>query len=738
MADNPQPKNRGFLQQLLITLFAGVLAGVVAVSNTISYGATIFSGELAQFVSLGIGLALFSGLVLTAAMALTSSHPGTIAFPKAATTPILAILAAQVALDMPSSATPDEIFITVAAALAISTLGMGLFFLLFGIFGLGRLIRFMPYPVFGGFLAGAGWLLLKGGFGVMADLPLRVDTLSRWLYPSAILRWGPGLFYAIACYLLLRRFKNDAVIPITFLIGLGIFHWVGWSNGVSISEMADQGWLLGPFTSGQLWDPYLFTKLQSANWWTISRQVLTILTLVPTALISMLFNSSGVELVTRRDVNFNRELIAAGFANMLASLGGGIMGYQSASLSTLSFKMGVHNRFVGIFAAAVFVVVLFFGAIVLSLIPKLLVGGLLVYLGLTFLVRWVFESRSLLPRMEYLILLIILVVIISLGLLQGILVGVLATIILFALNYSQIDTVRSALSGVNYQSNVERAPHYQKYLHNVGDCIYILKLQGFIFFGTAHNLQYQVKLRAQEKDIPDLRFVVLDFRFVNGVDSSALNSFISMRHYAEINDYKLIFADLSPHIQHQLEKGGILDADSDVALNFSDIDYALEWCENELLNQEDITSIRIPSIKAQLSESFQPAVKLDRFLAYLEEQIIDENAPLIVKGEPPFGIFFIERGQVTVQIELESGETARLRTMGSGTVVGEIGTYLNKPASATVVTDMPCIIYFLSTESLKKMEQDEPAIAASFHKFMAELISQRLVNSNTTLQALLE
>ncbi len=173
-------------------------------------------------------------------------------------------------------------------------------------------------------------------------------------------------------------------------------------------------------------------------------------------------------------------------------------------------------------------------------------------------------------------------------------------------------------------------------------------------------------------------------------------------------------------------------------MNFSDIDYALEWCENELLNQEDITSIRIPSIKAQLSESFQPAVKLDRFLAYLEEQIIDENAPLIVKGEPSFGIFFIERGQVTVQIELESGETARLRTMGSGTVVGEIGTYLDKPASATVVTDMPCIIYFLSTESLKKMEQDEPAIAAAFHKFMVELISQRLVNSNTTLQALLE
>lgn len=153
------------------TIFAGALAGIIAISNTISYGATIFSGELSPFTAAGIGLALISGLVLTTIMAFVGSTPATMAFPKAATTPILTLMAAQVAVAMPASATPEETFITVATTLAVSTFGIGLFFLLFGIFKLGTWIRYMPYPVFGGFLAGLGWLLVVGGLNVMIDLP---------------------------------------------------------------------------------------------------------------------------------------------------------------------------------------------------------------------------------------------------------------------------------------------------------------------------------------------------------------------------------------------------------------------------------------------------------------------------------------------------------------------------------------------------------------------------------------
>ena len=45
-------------------------------------------------------------------------------------------------------------------------------FLLLGRLHLGQWIRFVPYPVVGGFLAGTGWLIIRGSFRVMVDAPL--------------------------------------------------------------------------------------------------------------------------------------------------------------------------------------------------------------------------------------------------------------------------------------------------------------------------------------------------------------------------------------------------------------------------------------------------------------------------------------------------------------------------------------------------------------------------------------
>jgi len=723
---------------ILSTIFAGLLAGTIAISNTISYGVTIFSGDLSPFTSLGIGLALISGLVLTTILAFIGSTPATMAFPKAATTPILTLMAAQVAIAMPASATPEETFITVAAALAISTFGVGFFFLLFGGFRLGTWIRYMPFPVFGGFLAGLGWLLIVGGFQVMVDLPFKWVFAKQWLDADHIFRWAPGIVFAVTLFLLHRRFKSDVLIPIVFLAGLGVFHLSARPFGFEIEELIRDGWLLGPFPSGNLWDPFLIERLPSANWPVVTQQILTMLTLIPTALISLLFNSSGIELATKREVNFNRELAAAGFANMVASLGGGIMGYHSASLSTLPYKMGAQNRLTGLISAAVFGLTLYYGGAALSFIPRSLIGGLLIYLGLTFLVRWVIESSRILPKTEYAILLIIFSVIIALGLLQGVLVGVLATIVLFALNYSRINIVRSALSGKNFQSNVERSPKYQDYLREEGDRVYILKLQGFIFFGTAHNLQIQIEERTKNQDLPKVEFVVLDFTYVHGVDSSALNSFTRMRNRAEVYGYKILFTDVSPAIQKQLEKSSILRPDDEVIQNYPDVDYAVEYCEDQILFDETITSASIPTIRGQLREVFPRKIKINDFMKYLDEQIVEGGVTLIEDDTPPKGLYLIERGQVTVLIELESGELIRIRTMSSGTVVGEIGVYLNVNATATVVTDMPCILYFLSLKSLKKMEADEPLMAAAFHKYMMTFTSKRLVHTNATVQALLE
>ena len=726
---------------------AGALAGIIAVSNAFSYGASIFSGDLSEHLTAGVGLVLFGSFVITTIIALSSSIKGAIATPKAATIPILAMIAAGIAADMPS-ATSDEVFLTITVAFGISTLSVGLVFLVFGLFKAGSFIRFMPYPIFGGFLAGIGWLLIRGGVELMLGQTLQMDNLAPLIAAPNLPLWLPGVIFALILLILQKHFKHGAVIIIAFLSGLAIFHIIGWATGASQLELAQNGWLLGPFPDSNPQLPFLLTApfnastlektIHGINWEAIANQTSTIITLIPISLLSLIFAISGLELAAKEDTNLNKELRNVGIANIIASLGGGVIGCQNASLSTLPYRMGVYNRLTGLFTAAFFGLGFFYGNTILSILPKALVGGLLIYLGLSFLARWVFETYSSLPKTEYFILFLIHGVIAVIGLLEGVIVGILAAIVLFVINYSQTDVIRKVLSRATYKSNVERYPHYQDFLHSEGEKIHILKLQGFIFFGTAYSLFQHVQQRVGDTELPSLSFLILDFKLVHGIDSSALDSFTRILHLAKSHNFTTVFCSLPPKIERQLRDGEILDLQGNIARQFSDVDHAVEWCENKFLSANNVTSVSLPSIKAYLSEKFPDSIKIARLLDYFEEQIIEENAPFIRKGDPPHGIYFIERGQVTVQMKSESGEVVRIRTMGSGTIVGELGVYLNTPASATVVADMATIAYFLSQEALEKMEHDDPELAAAFHKFMVSFIGQRLVANTITLRALLD
>ncbi len=110
---------------------------------------------------------------------------------------------------------------------------------------------------------------------------------------------------------------------------------------------------------------------------------------------------------------------------------------------------------------------------------------------------------------------------------------------------------------------------------------------------------------------------------------------------------------------------------------------------------------------------------------------------MIKQGEDPGGITFIESGKITVELETDTGKKIRLKTLGPGTVVGEVSLYLGSSASASVITDTDCQVFFLSKESFKKMNLEAPDKTVELHTFIVELLSERLSGSNATIQALM-
>lgn len=717
--------------QIVYRIFNGMVIGILSAIFSISFAALIFSGDIASFRAYGIGFILMGDLVLCALVAVTSSYSGSIAIDQDATAAILASVIAGILLAMPPQATAEEKFFTVVATIVISTLVTGLFFIALGYFNLGGLVRYLPYPVMGGFLAGTGWLLATGAIGVMTEAPLNVLLLE----PENLIRWLPGLVFGVVLYWSLNRFSHFLVLPGMFLGTTGLFYLVVLLTNSSLDQISAQGWLLGPFPSESLWRfPLMPANLDLVNWQAILANIGTATPILILAIIALLLNASGIELVVNRELDLDRELLAAGIGNLASGLVGGIVGFQAISLTALNHKMSRGSRLTGVATALLCGLIVLFGARALSFIPKMVLGGILISLGLSFLVEWIVQAWSRLPKVEFLVTIMIVSVIAWRGFLEGVALGILVTVVLFVVNYSRIDVVKHMLNGSNYSSQVTRGYQQRKFLDESGDQILILQLQGFIFFGTANSLLEQVQERVRQPSLTPLHFLVLDFRQVTGVDSTAMRSFTKLTRLAREQDIHLVLATLSPDLQAQFSRETWGTGSETVRL-FPDLDHAIEWCENQLLQIAGLVRDEM-NLRKQLQEILASDEHIDELMKYLVEKDIDGGYYLIRQGDPPDHVYLVESGQVTAQLELSEGESVRLETMHGGRVVGELGFYLGTQRTASVVVDHASKIYVLSKQDLERMEHIDPEAASTFHRLIIHLLAERVVHLIKTVDAL--
>lgn len=719
--------------RLVPALSAGVVTGILAVIVTISTGALIFNGSLAIFVPLGLGLFFLGNIITMTVVALVSAHPS-IQFN--VQDPPMAILATAIAAalsTLPVTVTLEAKYATVVMMVVLTTLFTGLIFVIFGRYQLGSFIRYFPYPVVGGFLAGTGWVMLVGAIRVLTQL----DPSWALLQPAFLLRWLPSLIFAFIIREMMRRSRHPLIVPGLFLGFIGFFYLVTLLLGFTPAELSDQGWLLGPFPQGSSWQFPLNAKaLPLVQWPAIADNWLMLVPVFMVALMSFLLNISGLELMIKQDLDLNREMTLVGVMNLLGGLFGSAVGYYSLSLSGLNQQLAKGSRLTSLIAAAFLLIVFASGTGILSYVPRLAVGGMLMYLGLSFLIRWVVETWQRFSRFEYAVIWLILIVIAGVGFLEGVGVGLVAAVVLFVVNYSRINVVKHGLTGITYRSRVTRGRDQRAILDQYGEQINILQLQGFIFFGTAHRLIEQIKERLFAPGLPPLLYLVLDFRQVTGLDSTALLGFAKMNQLAQERGIALVLTHLSPTLKAQFEQQGLGEAQEAVHF-FLDLDRGVEWCETGIL-QIHSRETHEKSLGEQLAEILPQAEKAGVLVPYLERQEVEPGFYLIHQGDAPDDIFFVESGQVTAQLERRGREPVRLETMKGGRVVGEIGFYLGTQRTAEVRADEPTTIYRLSQAKLEAMEQTDPTAAATFHRIIAHLLAERAVHLIRAVDALLQ
>ncbi|MFQ3617379.1 MAG: SulP family inorganic anion transporter [Cyanobacteriota bacterium] len=724
--------------RLVPSLTAGIIAGIFLVVYAVSFGALIFSGELTPFTSAGIGLVLFTAITVSIIVALGSSLPGVLIIPQDGPGVILSLLIGAIVTKLSGSATPAELFATAVMAIATTSLLTGAICFLLGAYRLGNLTRFAPYPVIGGFLSGTGYLIAQSGFSLLSDRFFSLSELDILLQPQFLIRWVPGVVFGLILLWVLRHRNSVFIVPGMVLVGSLIFHAALFLTQTNIAEARELGLLLPEFPKGALWQPLKPDLLLQAHWQSIWEQLPRIVSIVLVTVMMLLLNSTGIELASGRDIDLNQELRAAGLGNIVAGLGGGIIGFHGLGLSTLcSAKIGAKSRVVGILAALVCVLVLFAGGFV-SLLPKAVLGGMLIFLGFGFLVEWIYDSWFKLSKSEYALVQIILLAIALVGFLEGVGLGLAIAMVLFVVNYSRTRVAKHVLSGVNYRSRAGRSPTEHRTLRQEGEQLYILDLQGFLFFGTATTLINQIQQRVQAEQSAPLKFVVLNFQAVTGLDSSAILGFEKLKQIAQRESFDLLFTHLSPEIAEQIQRGGLIQEDDPICLIFPDLDRGVEWCENKILESISWRRKKSLPLVLQLESWFPNSPQIAEIGTYLEELDLEAGDTLFCEGETAIALYIIEFGQVTVWAQANQAAPKRLQTLGAGSFVGEMEFFSNTAHQTTAIADAPSTMHQLTRTALTEMQSENPPAAIAFQQAMNQLMAERLSHAYQEINQLLD
>jgi sulfate permease, SulP family len=712
-------------------ILGGSAASVLSITFGLSYSLLIFGGPLAPYLSYGVAAIFISSAILAGVIGVGSSLPFAISGPESSTAAMMGILASSMAEHIVASNPSAPVLPPVLITLALATVTTGIVLCCFGMTRMGRAIRYVPYPVVGGFLGATGCLILLGAVRVITGQRLQFATLGEFENLLTLSKLAAACVMAVILYMTWHRSRSSFGLPVILIGGVIAAHLVFWLTGVSLAEAQVEGWTFQPPPPAAIMLPWSLDALRHYPWHLLPDLSGNLIAVIFVTASCTLFNTTGIEVAVHREANLERELNVTGLANMLSGMFGGYTGCVSISRSVLNYNTGGTGPLSGLTVSAISLLMLVFAPTLLGYMPKFVLGGLLIYLGADQLHRWIVQSRRRLSFSEYLSLLAIIVIIVQWGFIAGILIGVVIGCATFALSASRIDSIKFSFDGSEYRSSLDRSREDQALLAANGNNIQGLNLQSYLFFGSANRLYQHVKALLARH--PECRFLLFDFKLVTGIDSSAAYSFAQIKRAANDRGITLVLVHLPAAAEKALRSSEFISRE---VVIMAELDHALEWCENEIITRQSASG----DLEASLKEWFvrilgteQEAAELIRRCQRLQVSAGDE---IVRAGDAADSMHFILDGRVGVLIPTAQGDLTRVRSLGRYTTIGEMGLVSGAPRNATIQAEAASVLYVLSLEQFEAIKTDNPTLSQKLLTFFVLVMAERLTFANRLIGVL--
>jgi SulP family sulfate permease len=394
-------------------------------------------------------------------------------------------------------------------------------------------------------------------------------------------------------------------------------------------------------------------------------------------------------------------------------------GYQMIPGTMLGQRMGLRSVLPGLSAAAGCLLIFIYGATLLSALPAGLFVALISYLGIDLLITWLWVRRRQFSLTDYAVVLLILAVAATVGFFEALGIGILAAAAMFIVSFARVNVVRLSSTLAGRRSLVERSNAEVNYLMQVGHQAAVFELSGFLFFGTANALVERVHDElARQKE---LRFLVIDFARVHGLDASAIYSLGKLSRLCMAAGVRLIFSGL-PRYQEAHYRA--FAGHKDRALFTDTLDDALQSLEAELLSTRpesapDTASLLLNDLLA-LSERPQFADKFKRVT-------LNTGDVLLNQGAESREMFVLLSGAMRAEVARQDGDPLVVARFMPGAPIGEIAFYGSTARIATVLAEEPSVLVKIDADSLVRSGDDhDPATVV--HHYLAVNLARRLMN----------
>lgn len=718
-------------------IFCGAATGVISLPTSIGLGVLIYGGLGNEYAAVGASIGIISAIILCFIVAIVGKIPTQISTPSSTSCFILSGLVVELTQVAANSG------IHTAPVILIGYLGLiiltaSILQLIFGLLNLGKVIKYIPYPVIAGFMNGVGllfvinqWQLLLGlDRGTTYSLDTIINDVSLWSLAIGIIT-VLALFSA-------KEWKNryPAMPPapvIGILIGAATYYYLSYLGGYQL------GPVLGEFTVSfaSLFNFAHFLQTVSITEVTILAPFIlkSGLTLAVVTSLSTMLRVLMIEVISHNREDGNRSLKSNGFANLISACFGGIVG--TPSMTIMNLYMGASSRLSGIVCSITMLIFLIFFQNIIAGIPYVVVAGVLIYFGLKITdlsglrLLWIALKNK--RKLQILLVdqslsLIVTISTLVLGVTTAVTVGTSLAIFMYFLRSSK-SAVRKYYYGDVFHSKVRRTKQDRTKLYNKGKQILVCELQGSIFFGAADEITCQV-----EEKISDTDYFILDFKYAHTADITGIIAIQKLNNYMKQQGKSLLVSSLryKGPIFATMNNLGIINEIGEEHF-FLTTDKALEWAENRLLDNSDPTSNPVSWRENQLFKWFNE-LEINIINKYLIPEQYPAKTIIFNKDDTPTKIFIVTKGKVELLKALDK-KTAihRVSSIIPGYAFGIIGLFNHKKYQHYAKAHSDVEVYSLSIDDLNILEQQHPELMLKFLKSVTASLSLELYNSREDL-----